>query len=75
MKAWSIDARANSPKNSDPQIVTPIETESVALPENPPHLAVDDHAPNNGYVVDSGKMMVNRIMSVATDLYRVRTVL
>jgi putative SOS response-associated peptidase YedK len=38
MKAWPVSPRVNSPKNNDPEIVTPIETESVALPENLPQL-------------------------------------
>ena len=33
MKAWPISSRVNSPKNNDPKLVTPIETESVARPE------------------------------------------
>ena len=38
MKAWPIDARANSPENNDPEIIVPIEPESVARPENLPQL-------------------------------------
>jgi putative SOS response-associated peptidase YedK len=38
MKAWPVDARVNSPKNNDPQIIVPIVLESVALPENLPQL-------------------------------------
>jgi putative SOS response-associated peptidase YedK len=34
MKAWPIDARVDSPKNNDPQIIAPIELESVARMEN-----------------------------------------
>jgi len=30
MKAWPVDARVNSPKNNDPQIIAPVEPESVA---------------------------------------------
>jgi putative SOS response-associated peptidase YedK len=38
MKAWPISPRVNSLKNNDPEVVTPIETESVARPENQPQL-------------------------------------
>ena len=38
MKAWPISPRVNSPKNNDPEVVTPMETESVALSENQPQL-------------------------------------
>jgi putative SOS response-associated peptidase YedK len=38
MKAWPIDARVNSPENNDPEIIVPIEPESVALSENLPQL-------------------------------------
>ena len=38
MKAWPISSRVNSPKNNDPQIIAPIEPESVAEPENSPQL-------------------------------------
>jgi putative SOS response-associated peptidase YedK len=34
IKAWPINARVNSPKNNDPDIIVPIELESVARPEN-----------------------------------------
>jgi putative SOS response-associated peptidase YedK len=34
MKAWPINARVNSPKNNDPDIIVPIELESVARQEN-----------------------------------------
>jgi putative SOS response-associated peptidase YedK len=38
MKAWPIDARVNSPKNNDPQIIAPIELQPVARSENQPQL-------------------------------------
>jgi hypothetical protein len=38
MKAWPISSRVNSPKNDDPEIIVPIEVESVALSENHPEL-------------------------------------
>ena len=38
MKAWPVSPRVNDPSNNDPEIVIPIETESVARPENLPQL-------------------------------------
>jgi hypothetical protein len=38
MKAWPIGARVNSPENNDPEIIVPIEPESVALSKNLPQL-------------------------------------
>ena len=38
MKAWPASPRMNSPKNNDPEIIVPIEPESVALSENLPQL-------------------------------------
>ena len=38
MKAWPIDVRVNSPKNNEPQIIVPIELESVTRTENSPRL-------------------------------------
>jgi hypothetical protein len=34
MKAWPISARINTPKNDDPEIIVPIEIESVARPKD-----------------------------------------
>ena len=34
MKAWPISARVNDPKNDDPEIVAPVELESVARQED-----------------------------------------
>ena len=31
MKTWPVDARVNSPKNNDPQVIVPIELQSGAL--------------------------------------------
>jgi putative SOS response-associated peptidase YedK len=38
MKVWPISPRVNSTKNNIPEVVTPMETESVALSENQPQL-------------------------------------
>jgi putative SOS response-associated peptidase YedK len=38
MKAWPISSRVNSPKNNDPEIIMPIELESVSRSENSPQL-------------------------------------
>ena len=38
LKAWPISARVNSPNNNDPEIIAPIELESLARPENQPRL-------------------------------------
>ena len=38
MKAWPISARVNDPKNDDPEIVAPVELESVARQEDSPQL-------------------------------------
>jgi putative SOS response-associated peptidase YedK len=38
MKAWPISARVNSPKNSDAEIIVPVELESVSQSENQPQL-------------------------------------
>ncbi len=38
MKAWPIDARVNSPQNNDPDIIVPIELESIAQTETSPQL-------------------------------------
>jgi putative SOS response-associated peptidase YedK len=38
MKACPISPRENSPMNNDPEIITPIELESVARRENLPRL-------------------------------------
>jgi len=38
MKAWPISPRVNSPKNNDPDILTPIDLGSVARSENLPQL-------------------------------------
>jgi len=34
MKAWPVSPRVNSPKNNDPEIIVPIEPESVARQAN-----------------------------------------
>jgi hypothetical protein len=36
VKAWPIGARMNTPRNDDPEIIIPIEVESVAGPEDFP---------------------------------------
>ena len=38
MKAWPICSRVNSPKNNDPEIIVPIELQSVSPSENYPQL-------------------------------------
>jgi hypothetical protein len=38
MKAWPVGPSVNSLKNNDPEIIVPIELESVARPENSPQL-------------------------------------
>jgi putative SOS response-associated peptidase YedK len=38
MKAWPISDRINTPKNDDPEIIVPVEVESVTQPEDFPEL-------------------------------------
>ena len=38
MRAWPISARVNTPKNDDPEIIAPVELESVARREELPQL-------------------------------------
>jgi putative SOS response-associated peptidase YedK len=38
MRAWPISARVNTPKNDDPEIIVPVEVESVAQPADFPQL-------------------------------------
>ena len=38
MKAWPISVRVNAPKNDDPEIIAPVELESVARQEDSPQL-------------------------------------
>jgi putative SOS response-associated peptidase YedK len=38
MSAWPISARVNTPKNDDPEIIVPVEVESVAQPADFPQL-------------------------------------
>jgi hypothetical protein len=38
MKAWPVDARVNSPKNNDPEIIMPSVIESIGRPESSPEL-------------------------------------
>ena len=59
MKAWPVSARVNSPKNNDPELVTPIETESVARPERTSDDDQQDEELIHGACIPSGRLFAS----------------
>ena len=59
MKAWPINSRVNSPKNNDGELVTPIETESVARPERTSDDDQQDEELIHGACIPSGRLFAS----------------